>query len=71
MQIAIVLYPGLTALDAVGLPATTHWMVQPALAAMGAKHPSELRAIPTIAWRRALTEFRARATTRLRKGVHR
>ena len=133
-----------------GLPATTHWMVQPGLAAMGAKaqrgqrivragkvvtaagvsagldlglwlagelggreraetiqlyieydpqppfdagrpskaskavvdnartlgrkialSPSELRAVPTIAWRRALDGFRARAAARVTKGVHR
>jgi transcriptional regulator GlxA family with amidase domain len=133
-----------------GLPATTHWMVQPGLAAMGAKaqrgqrivragkvvtaagvsagldlglwlagelggreraetiqlyieydpqppfdaghptkaskavvddakalgrkialNPSELRAVPTVAWRRALNGFRARAATRATKGVHR
>jgi transcriptional regulator GlxA family with amidase domain len=133
-----------------GLPATTHWMVQPGLAAMGAKaqrgqrivragkvvtaagvsagldlglwlvgelggreraetiqlyieydpqppfdaghpskaskavvdnartlgrkialSPSELRAVPTIAWRRALDGFRARAAAHATKGVHR
>src|SRR6266508_1496159 len=73
-----------------GLPATTHWAVQPGLAAMGAKpqppydaghpskasktvidhaktllrrqafNPSELHAIPTIAWQRALKKFRTR-----------
>jgi hypothetical protein len=36
-----------------------------------ALNPSELRAVPTIAWRRALDGFRARATTRVTKGVHR
>jgi len=33
--------------------------------------PSELRAVPTIAWRRALDGFRARAAARATKGVHR
>ena len=36
-----------------------------------ALNPSELRAVPTIAWRRALDGFRARATTRATKGVPR
>ena len=36
-----------------------------------AVNPSELRAVPTIAWRRALDKFRARATTRAPKGLHR
>ena len=33
--------------------------------------PSELRAVPTITWRRALDGFRARSATRATKGVHR
>jgi transcriptional regulator GlxA family with amidase domain len=36
-----------------------------------ALNPSELRAVPTVAWRRALNGFRARAATRATKGVHR
>jgi transcriptional regulator GlxA family with amidase domain len=36
-----------------------------------ALNPSELRAVPTIAWRRALDGFRARAAARATKGVHR
>src|SRR4029453_4076434 len=36
-----------------------------------ALNPAELRAGPTVAWRRALNGFRARAATRATKGVHR
>jgi transcriptional regulator GlxA family with amidase domain len=36
-----------------------------------ALNPSELRAVPTVAWRRTLTRFRARAATGATKGVHR
>jgi transcriptional regulator GlxA family with amidase domain len=36
-----------------------------------ALNPSELQAVPTVAWRRALNGFRARAATRATKGVHR
>jgi hypothetical protein len=36
-----------------------------------ALNPSELRAVSTIAWQRALNGFRARAATRATKGVHR
>jgi transcriptional regulator GlxA family with amidase domain len=56
-----------------GLPATTHWNVQPGLAAMGAKARRGERIVhagkvataagvsaASIAWRRALNEFRKR-----------
>ena len=112
MQIAIVFYPGMTALDAIGpyevlrlLPDTEVRFVGaepgPVVADSGvlflgatdsyaetaspdlvlvpgsgprtatAMADTELRAVPTIAWRRALDGFRARAATRATKGVHR
>jgi hypothetical protein len=85
MQIAIVLYPGLTALDAIGpyevlrlLPDAEVRFVGAApgpvaadsgvlflgnAKALGRKialNPSEVRAVPTIAWQRALDRFRNR-----------
>jgi putative intracellular protease/amidase len=64
MQLAIVLYPGLTALDAVG-PYEVLRLLADAEVRFVAAAPGP------VAWRRALNGFRARAATRATKGVHR